>query len=96
MPSKKEKAQPKSAADTKHPRGPKAKQAVGAAGGKGKKPVRGARPAKKTEEELDIEMAEYFNSTEAAPAATGDDAAATGVDNAAPGGADASMDDEIS
>lgn len=50
-----------------------------AAGKKGRagKP-KSARPAKKTEDELDAEMADYFdaakNTTEAAPAANGGDA----------------------
>ncbi|KAF4342012.1 mRNA export mlo3 [Fusarium beomiforme] len=78
------KAQPKSAAADKH----NAAAAKGAptkgAGGNKKRRGRNSRPAKKTQEELDSEMADYFDSSAApegtnnaaapapAPAATGD------------------------
>jgi THO complex subunit 4 len=95
---KKERAQPKSAADIKDKSG-KGQQAKGKAGGVKKNPprrgaARNVRPAKKTAEELDLEMADYFDQAdpngnpegqgegEAAPAAGGND--------------DAAMDDEIS
>lgn len=85
------KAQPKSAASNKHSAG----AAKGnAAKGKGNKPARArnARPAKKTAEELDSEMADYFvansnadSNANAAPAAA-PAPVATG---------DAPMEDEI-
>ncbi|KAI1269634.1 RNA recognition domain-containing protein [Xylariaceae sp. FL1019] len=59
------KAQPKSAANDKKKDAGKAAGA-GARGGRGKKPgrpARNARPAKKTAEELDSEMADYFESS---------------------------------
>jgi hypothetical protein len=76
------KAQPKSAAAVKH----NANGKNGAAAGKGAKKAPGkraksGRPAKKTAEELDSEMTDYFNSANnenangaAAPAAAGGDA----------------------
>ena len=77
------KAQPKSAANKK-------KESTGKVTGtgnraRGKKP-RNARPAKKTTEELDSEMADYFD-TSAQPNENGGNAAATN--------GDAPMDDEI-
>lgn len=88
----KAKAQPKSAANDK--RAAKgAKGAAGAAGdAKGKKAPRkgrNSRPTKKTAEELDSEMADYF----VAPA-TADNAAA-GAPAAANNNGDAPMEDEI-
>ncbi|KAF4435970.1 hypothetical protein F53441_13356, partial [Fusarium austroafricanum] len=78
------KAQPKSAAADKHNAGAaKGGAAKGAAGNK-KRRGRNSRPAKKTQEELDSEMADYFDASTApeasnnaaapapAPAATGD------------------------
>ena len=82
------KAQPKSAATTK------ATTATGGRGGKGKRGGRGgrsARPAKKTAEELDSEMVDYWNT--GAAATEGDSAAAGGAAPAANG--DAPMEDEI-
>lgn len=80
------KAQPKSAAKVKA-NGKDAKPAAGAkpAGKKGRvaRP-KNARPSKKTAEELDAEMADYF------------DAAKAGEANGAPvNGGDAQMEDEI-
>ncbi|CAG8949615.1 hypothetical protein HYFRA_00007848 [Hymenoscyphus fraxineus] len=75
------KAQPKSAAVTKGTTAARGK----AARGRGGKTAKNARPAKKTAEELDSEMADYFGgaNTEAAqPAANGTNG-------------DAAMDDEI-
>ncbi|KAI1471355.1 uncharacterized protein F4812DRAFT_467460 [Daldinia caldariorum] len=73
------KAQPKSAASDKKEAGSKAAGA-GARGRKRRGP-RNSRPAKKTAEELDSEMADYFeagnqneNANNAAPAAAGGDA----------------------
>ncbi|KAI1179772.1 hypothetical protein F4777DRAFT_574597 [Nemania sp. FL0916] len=79
------KAQPKSAANDKKKDGGKT---IGSgARGRKKRPVRSSRPAKKTAEELDSEMADYFN--------TGDQTEnANGV--AANTNGDAAMDDEIS
>ncbi|KAK0706439.1 hypothetical protein B0T26DRAFT_454164 [Lasiosphaeria miniovina] len=78
------KVQPKSAANIKHGAGA-AKGPAGAARGVGKKGTRGrggrnGRPAKKTTEELDSEMADYFvapaaeNTTSGAQPATNGDA----------------------
>ena len=82
------KAQPKSAAVDKHA----ANGAKGAAGAKGvkKQPRRGrnSRPAKKTAEELDSEMADYFESSNQNENANGAAPAATN-------GGDAPMEDEI-
>ncbi|CAG8970664.1 hypothetical protein HYALB_00003419 [Hymenoscyphus albidus] len=75
------KSQPKSAAVTKGTTAARGK----AARGRGGKTTKNARPAKKTAEELDSEMADYFGgaNTEAAqPAANGTNG-------------DAAMDDEI-
>ncbi|TPX17055.1 uncharacterized protein E0L32_012289 [Thyridium curvatum] len=85
------KAQPKSAASDK--RANNTSKAAGAAKG-AKKPRRGrnSRPAKKTAEELDSEMADYFTGNTAN--ATGDAAAPAAAAPAAAGG-DAPMEDEI-
>ena len=74
------KAQPKSAAtDKKKANEAKAKAAGGNKPGQNKKQARNARPTKKTEAELDSEMADYFvaapasnNENAAAPAANGE------------------------
>ncbi|PQE07703.1 hypothetical protein CJF31_00011920 [Rutstroemia sp. NJR-2017a BVV2] len=95
------KPQPKSAAINNN----KAGNAKGKAQPKkkdGKKPARPARPAKKTAEELDLEMADYWesgngatvdNSNNQANMDTGDQAANAAAQPAANG--DANMDDEI-
>ncbi|KAG6064996.1 hypothetical protein E4U32_007872 [Claviceps aff. humidiphila group G2b] len=87
---KQPKAQPKSAASTKGPNNGAAKSGNGANGAANKKRRgRNARPVKKTADELDTEMANYFSG------------AADGANNAAAGGAaneasvDASMEDAI-
>jgi THO complex subunit 4 len=84
------KAQPRSAAAEKKTDGATKTGAVGTRGrgNRGRRGGRNPRPSKKTTEELDSEMADYFNGTVntaegAAPAATG---AANG---------DAAMDDGI-
>lgn len=75
------KNQPKSAVPTKN--------GTGSARGKarGAKKARNPRPAKKTAEELDSEMADYWES-----GANGGEAAAT---NGAAANGDANMDEEI-
>ncbi|KAH8160093.1 hypothetical protein CIB48_g8159 [Xylaria polymorpha] len=79
------KAQPKSAANDKKK---DAGKVVGSgARGRKRRPVRSSRPAKKTAEELDSEMADYFNSGDQNENTNG------AVANAS---ADAAMDDEIS
>ncbi|KAI1127573.1 hypothetical protein F5Y10DRAFT_192070 [Nemania abortiva] len=79
------KAQPKSAANDKKK---DAGKAVGSgARGRKRRPARSSRPAKKTAEELDSEMADYFNSGDQNENAGG---AAANVNG------DAAMDDEIS
>lgn len=89
------KAQPKSAAADKST----GNGAKGAAAGKGaaakKQPRRGrnSRPAKKTAEELDSEMADYFEAAPANAAAATETAAAAAPAAAANG--DAPMEDEI-
>ncbi|TIC97735.1 Putative RNA recognition motif domain, nucleotide-binding alpha-beta plait domain superfamily [Colletotrichum destructivum] len=88
------KAQPKSAANDKRNNANANKGAAAAPGARGKKPqrrVRTTRPTKKTAEELDSEMADYFESS-ANPA--GENAAAPAAAPAATGG-DAPMEDEI-
>lgn len=82
------KSQPKSAASTK-----KTDNATRgkAARGRGGKAGRNARPAKKTAEELDSEMVDYWNN---GATATETDGAANGAAPAAANG-DANMDDEI-
>jgi THO complex subunit 4 len=90
------KSQPKSAANNKQKgaagKGPAGKNATAAKGnGKPKRQGRNARPAKKTAEELDSEMADYFVSTgnnENAGAAAPAPAAAAAA-------GDAPMEDEI-
>jgi THO complex subunit 4 len=81
------KPQPKSAASTK---------TTNAAGTRGKNGRRGrggrnARPAKKTAEELDSEMVDYWQTGAAAPET---ESGANGAAQPAAGG-DANMDDEI-
>jgi THO complex subunit 4 len=82
------KAQPKSAANTK-----KTDAAAAGSGTRGKAAKKGrggraknARPAKKTAEELDSEMADYWGAAEAAPAEAAPVAA---------NGGDAPMEDEM-
>ncbi|KAI0536277.1 hypothetical protein GGR58DRAFT_400545 [Xylaria digitata] len=78
------KAQPKSAANDKKK---DAGKAVGSgARGRKRRPARSSRPAKKTAEELDSEMADYFNSGDQNENTSG----------AAANNGDAAMDDEIS
>ncbi|KAK3196552.1 RNA-binding RNA annealing protein [Lecanicillium sp. MT-2017a] len=81
------KAQPKSAAAKKQTT-VNAKGAVGKAGAAKKKRARNTRPTKKTAEELDTDMADYFKSgsNENAPAAAAPAAAA---------GGDAAMEEDI-
>ncbi|KAL2105995.1 hypothetical protein VUR80DRAFT_7439 [Thermomyces stellatus] len=84
------KAQPKSAASDKH--GAAAKK-TGQAASRGRGRRRGgrsARPAKKTTEELDSEMADYFNS-----AANGNNEASAQPAAAAPASTDEQMDEGI-
>jgi THO complex subunit 4 len=85
------KAQPKSAAARK------TNEAKGAgASGRGKKGTRGGgrtgRPVKKTAEELDSEMADYFTG---APATNENTTTGTAAPAAPAGNGDASMEDEI-
>ncbi|KAI1344043.1 RNA recognition domain-containing protein [Xylariaceae sp. FL0016] len=85
------KAQPKSAADKK--KDTAKASGAGARGRGGKKKARSGRPAKKTAEELDSEMADYFeasNQNENANAAT-----TNGGAPAATNGGDQQMDDDI-
>ena len=84
------KAQPKSAATTK------TKAASAAAAGKNPRPrkARNARPAKKTAEELDSEMADYWESGANATGTEASGAATNGAAQPATNG-DAAMDDEI-
>lgn len=88
------KAQPKSAASnkqaTKATKGAAAKGAAAAGKGGRRGATRNARPAKKTAEELDSEMADYFGGS-SAPANENSAAAAP----AAPAAGDAAMEDEI-
>lgn len=89
------KAQPKSAAASKAGAATTTGAASrGARGGRGKgrggRGGRSARPAKKTAEELDSEMADYWDNGAAAPAETGAPVAA-----AQPAAAGDAMDDEI-
>jgi THO complex subunit 4 len=82
------KAQPKSAATVKH--GAATAKGAAAAGKGAKKPLRkgrNSRPAKKTAEELDSDMVDYFDSAKTDTAAAGAPAAANG--------GDAPMEDEI-
>ncbi|GKT46997.1 mRNA export protein mlo3 [Colletotrichum spaethianum] len=92
------KAQPKSAANDKRNNAnanANASKGAAAPGARGKKPQRRARtgrPAKKTAEELDSEMADYFESG-ANPA--GENAAAAAAPAPAAANGDAPMEDEI-
>jgi THO complex subunit 4 len=80
------KAQPKSAAVTKNGAAGASTRGKGARGRGGRNP----RPAKKTAEELDSEMADYWESgANAAGAETG------ATNGAAAANGDAAMDDEI-
>lgn len=83
------KSQPKSAAVTKS-------AATAATRGKGRgrggRGARSARPAKKTAEELDSEMMDYWQS---GTTATETEGAATGTAQPAAANGDANMDDEI-
>ncbi|KAK3397305.1 hypothetical protein B0T20DRAFT_254416 [Sordaria brevicollis] len=82
------KAQPKSAATVKHAaNAPKGAAAAKLGHKKGLRRPRSARPAKKTVEELDSEMADYFES--------GNTDNANGAAPAAANGGDAPMEDEI-
>jgi THO complex subunit 4 len=83
------KAQPKSAAADKHNAGAAKGATKGAAGNK-KRRGRSSRPAKKTQEELDSEMADYFVAP-AATEATSNPAAPIAAPAAA--GGDADMDE---
>lgn len=82
------KAQPKSAAADKSS-GKGAKPAAGAKGGAAKRgrarPAKNARPTKKTADELDAEMADYFDAAKSNGDANG----------AATTNGDAAMEDEI-
>lgn len=82
------KAQPKSAATVKHSAAPKGAAAAAAAkkGKKGPVKAKSVRPAKKTAEELDSEMADYF---------VGASADGTTAAPAAANGGDAPMEDEV-
>lgn len=84
QPKAQAKAQPKSAAADKHNAGA-AKGTAKAAGNK-KRRGRNSRPAKKTQEELDSEMADYFVTP--APDANANTAAAPAPAPAATGDAD--------
>lgn len=82
------KSQPKSAAaPKKNEAATRGKNARGR-GGKARNP----RPAKKTAEELDSEMVDYWNN---GAAATETEGAANGAGQVASNGGDANMDDEI-
>jgi len=88
------KAQPKSAANNKRNTANAGNKGAAAPGARGKKPERRARtgrPAKKTAEELDSEMADYF---ESGTNAAGENAAPAAAAPAAANG-DAPMEDEI-
>ncbi|KAK2018927.1 hypothetical protein LZ32DRAFT_653664 [Colletotrichum eremochloae] len=88
------KAQPKSAANNKRNIANASNKGAAAPGARGKKPERRARtgrPAKKTAEELDSEMADYF---ESGTNAAGENAAPSAAAPAAANG-DAPMEDEI-
>jgi THO complex subunit 4 len=78
------KAQPKSAASDK--KKDAAKTVGSGARGRKRRPARSSRPAKKTAEELDSEMADYFNSGDQNENTNGAAANTNG---------DAAMDDEI-
>ena len=87
------KAQPKSAANKQTPNAGKGAANKGAAAGAKPRRGRNARPAKKTAEELDSEMADYFGGGGAPPAAENTNTAAAPAAPAA--GGDAAMEDEI-
>ncbi|RYP23876.1 hypothetical protein DL767_008713 [Monosporascus sp. MG133] len=84
------KAQPKSAANDKKKEAASKAAGSSARGRGGKKKPRNARPAKKTTEELDSEMADYFESGNQQNNENADGSAP-----AATNGGDAPMDDEI-
>lgn len=79
------KSQPKSAATVKHSAAPKG-AAAAKKGKKGPVKAKSVRPAKKTAEELDSEMADYF---------VGASADGTTAAPAAANGGDAPMEDEV-
>jgi THO complex subunit 4 len=81
------KSQPKSAVPTKNNG---AGSGARGKGGRGAKKTRNPRPAKKTAEELDSEMADYWETG----ATNGGDATAT-IGAAQPANGDANMDEEI-
>ncbi|PKS09742.1 hypothetical protein jhhlp_004363 [Lomentospora prolificans] len=85
------KAQPKSAAADKNA---VSKTGQGAGRTRGKRRGRSARPAKKTAEELDSEMADYFGAAENNNAAAGTGDSNQAVAPAATNG-DAAMEDDI-
>ena len=88
------KAQPKSAASNKHGAAAnKAGQAAVRGRGKRRGTARSARPAKKTAEELDSEMADYFDS--AANGNTNNNGAAAQPAAPAPAANDEQMDEGI-
>lgn len=85
--------QPKSAASDKHnANGPKSASTSASARGRRTRRPRTSRPAKKTAEELDSEMADYFESANNATATENTNGAAAAP--AATNG-DAPMEDEI-
>jgi len=84
------KSQPKSAVPTKSTQGGGAATRGKGTRGRGGRGGRNPRPTKKTAEELDSEMADYWD---AGANATGADAGAVTTQPAANG--DAAMDDEI-
>ena len=86
------KAQPKSAASKPAANAGKGAANKGAAGGAKPRRGRNARPAKKTAEELDSEMADYFGGG-SAPA--GENTTAAPAPAAAAASGDAAMEDEI-
>ncbi|KAF4554805.1 RNA recognition motif-containing protein 12 [Elsinoe fawcettii] len=69
--------------------------AAGEKAGRRQKKPRNARPKKKTAEELDADMADYFEPGAVAPAAATNGAAAAAPAAAAPNGGEAAMEDEI-
>jgi THO complex subunit 4 len=87
------KAQPKSAATTKTATDAAGARGKGRAGRRGGKAGRNPRPAKKTAEELDSEMADYFDN--GGPAAGTETAATTNGAAQPAANGDAAMDDEI-
>ena len=85
------KAQPKSAAADKHTGGNTKAAPAGKGPNKKQRKPRSARPAKKTAEELDSEMADYF----VAGNANGENANGAAPAAAAAANGDAPMEDEI-